>query len=479
MPRRPRPQRRADRRGEIVERRLLALLAGGVGDRQPAAGAQFARDELVAVAHRRGEAAEGVDRPPVRLKVEDLRADVRVEAEQVQPRRRQRAPDRRRRPVAENRQPELRVGDPRLPVLVRVRLHAGVEAQQDRDAPAPAPGGLLAEGDQPVEFERVVDDDPPDPRLDRQPQLLRPLVVAVEDDPLRREAAAQRQPQLAARHHVEPQPLLAQDRQDRRAEVGFGGVDDLGRRVVVGEGGAVAAAAVADRRLVVDVERRPPLAGQRDEIDAVNREVARRVGAGGERPEHRISSPACSRHGPEPGCGSSAPGHYSRLAAVVRERWWGRGPTTEVVAGGSLHSPRSPPPWTEAATIPEVSRSGTASPTSQPGLAGLRGDRREPPATTSVVGPRQRGSVVRGVRQEAGGPRRFLRHGEAEGPLPGQAHDDVIVPAATVGVGWDDGEELADPQRPLAGRSLVERIGEANDIAAVRLPLPLLWVGLG
>ena len=308
-------QRLADHPAEFVERRLLVLLVRRVRDRDPPARTDLTRHVAVTVAHVGGEAAEDADRGAIGVQLEDVRADVRVEAAQLDRGRVDRPHDRALGLVVHGREAELGIDHPGLAIGVGVRLHARIQSQRDRGALAE----FAADRDDPLQFERVVHHDRIEPGDDRLAQLLRRLVVAVEDDPFGREAAPQRQPQLAARADIEPGALLLEDRQDRRAEIGLPGVDDAPLRVVLREGRTVLAAPRPNRRLVVYIERRPILPGERDEIDPIERQVARRVNAGGDRPEHFPPPfPAAILPMPQPAASRTSPPTRQRCRRLYR-----------------------------------------------------------------------------------------------------------------------------------------------------------------
>ena len=63
----------------------------------------------------------------------------------------------------------------------------------------------------------------------------------MEQNPLGREAAAQRQPQFTPRADVEPGAFFLQNGQNRRAEVSLPGIDDAPLRIVLREGRRVLA----------------------------------------------------------------------------------------------------------------------------------------------------------------------------------------------------------------------------------------------
>ena len=182
------------RRG--VERRLHAphldvrvvldrggLLLGGVGDAEAAADVQQVAVEV-------DEVGQDLDRARVRLQLEDLGADVRVDADEVQPLRCAHPPHGLRRASVLEPEAELRVELPGLHVAVRRGLDPGSHADQHVLRPRrEALGALdLVEG---------VEHQVPDARVECHLQLGLGLVVAVHEQALRIDAGAQRE--VAAR----------------------------------------------------------------------------------------------------------------------------------------------------------------------------------------------------------------------------------------------------------------------------------------
>ncbi len=154
-------------------------------------------------------------------------------------------------------------------------------AQQDGRA-APRRRGHFVEQAQLV---RVVDHDAAHAHDESVAQLAGRLVVAVQADGRRGDAARQRHVQLAARDDVEAQPLLAQDVTQPGSEIGFGGVvyKVMIAGVVVNEGVGIGAAGGADGLLIVDVEGRPEARGKLGHVDAAQHEAPDGVDRGAER----------------------------------------------------------------------------------------------------------------------------------------------------------------------------------------------------
>src|SRR5699024_4114094 len=135
--------------------------------------------------------------------VEELGTDVRVEAEQIQLRGVEHAVHRLEGGAAGEGEAELLVlvrgGDE----LVRVRLDARGHPQHDPGAQA-QPGGDLVDL---VDLVERVDDDAAHPRLEGAADLRGGLVVPVQGDAGGGEPGAQRHGELAARAHVQAQPV--------------------------------------------------------------------------------------------------------------------------------------------------------------------------------------------------------------------------------------------------------------------------------
>ena len=104
--------------------------------------------------------------------------------------------------------------------LVGVRLDAHGEPDHHRHRRA----ALAGHGVEPGDLVQRVEHDVADARLDRRDQLVDRLVVAVEGDPLRREARPQRDGQLAAAAHVQAQPLVGDPAGHLRAQERLGRV---------------------------------------------------------------------------------------------------------------------------------------------------------------------------------------------------------------------------------------------------------------
>ena len=125
-----------------------------------------------------------------------------------------------------------------------------------------------------------VEHDVADAGLERLAQLALGLGVAVQVDPRRVEAAAQRERELAAGGDVAGQALLGQHPVDRRAGERLGGEQHV--EVVVAGGQRVEERAGAGAQVVLghDVRRRAELARELDRVAAADLEAAALVDAG-------------------------------------------------------------------------------------------------------------------------------------------------------------------------------------------------------
>ncbi len=113
-----------------------------------------------------------------------------------------------------------------------------------------------------IELVEGVDDDAPDPRLDRETEFLLALVVAMKHAGRGGHPSRESDVQLAAGRHVEQQALLVGEAGHGPAEERLGGVDDASRA----ESGDGLAATTAQMILVVDEERRSELLHERPEM---------------------------------------------------------------------------------------------------------------------------------------------------------------------------------------------------------------------
>src|SRR5271166_213137 len=214
-----------DRRDPLVDRRRLGLEIG-VAHAEPAP----------EVPHREGaQPCELRDLPPEGLELEQLRADVGVDAEQLQVLDLPDALDRRGGLL--EREAELRVVVAGRDLLVRVAAHVRVDA--DEHSLSSRAGGALAalgagfaaplvqEPSETLDLVEVVDHDRAEATGERRPELLQRLRVAVHHDPLRREAGGEGEMELAGGGHVAPQPLSREHGQHGCAGKRLRGEHDL------------------------------------------------------------------------------------------------------------------------------------------------------------------------------------------------------------------------------------------------------------
>ncbi len=165
-------------------------------------------------------------------RVEDLRADVAVQATQLQLRAREHVGDNCRCDPVGQRETELLVlvrgGDE----LVRVRLDPDVDADEHG---RPHAAGSGERGD-PSGLLGGVHDDPPHPVLQGAVDLRVGLVVAVQRHPRRVEPGSQADRQLPTSAGVQPQPLLEDPAGHRDREERLARVVDIRAAAQVGEG---------------------------------------------------------------------------------------------------------------------------------------------------------------------------------------------------------------------------------------------------
>ena len=181
--------------------------------------------------------------------IEDLRADVGVDAGQLERRCGVHRAQGVQGLTGGDREAELLVlvrgGD----VLVGVRLDPGGDPDHD-----PRPLTESAGGDQPADAIDLVEgvrDDPTDAGVQGQLELRVALVVAVQADRPRIDSGPQGHGQLAPGADVDAEPLLGDPAGDRRAQEGLAGVVDVpageGRGEVPGPGAQVVLVHHVDR----------------------------------------------------------------------------------------------------------------------------------------------------------------------------------------------------------------------------------------
>ena len=229
-------------------RRRLAL---DVGDADAAADGQLGEVERH---DERGERLHGLLEEPGD---EHLRADVGVDADQLDGVGRAGPLDGPAGVTGGQAEPELRVVLAGHHVLVGVGLDARRHAQQHLRHDAV----LAVQAFQAVELVERVDDDAPDAGPPSGAQLVVGLVVAVQHDALAGHVGGQRDRQLTRRRDVEVHALLVREPGHRPAQERLGRVGHA-----VPERGDRLPAARPQVRLVVDEERRAVLVGQRVQV---------------------------------------------------------------------------------------------------------------------------------------------------------------------------------------------------------------------
>jgi fermentation-respiration switch protein FrsA (DUF1100 family) len=148
---------------------------------------------------------------------------------------------------------------------------AGADARRHAEEHALPRGEAL----QALQLVEGVGDHVPHACLHGLADLLLGLVVAVEVDARRVDAAAQGEEQLAARGHVDGEPLLGEEAEERGAGEGLARVDHLEVVRAGPEGLLVGPRAGADVVLGVDVGRRAELLGELEHVAPAHLEAAR------------------------------------------------------------------------------------------------------------------------------------------------------------------------------------------------------------
>ena len=168
------------------------VVGGGVGDALAAAEVELGQLDAVLVADRGEQPDHPVRGELEAVDVEDVRADVAVQPDQLERRQREHPADRLGRRAAGQREAELLVLLAGLDVLVGVRLDAGRHPDVDPLAHA----GALGDGGQPLELVEGVDDDAADADARRRARARRRSCCC------RGRAAARRGSRRAARRRA-------------------------------------------------------------------------------------------------------------------------------------------------------------------------------------------------------------------------------------------------------------------------------------
>ena len=205
------------------------------------------------------------------VELEDLAADVGVQADQVEMRRHQGLPNGFQRDPVPQSEPELGVHLPGLDIGMSVRFHPWGDTQQNRLLVAAGPGYLFQQS----EFLEAIDHHETNPAGKRVLQFGAGLVVAMKEDALGGEAGRLGHVILPARRHVYGEALFQHHLLHRHRGERLAGVDDLEVVGVLPEGSHVPAALVADGLLLVDHEGRAELGHQIDHVAAVDLKVPR------------------------------------------------------------------------------------------------------------------------------------------------------------------------------------------------------------
>lgn len=259
------------------------LVDGGVGDAEAAAQVQFGNGGGLRELRVHGEQSLG--RLGEARGVEDLRADVAVQAEELE--RGVRADSGAEFDGAGERHTELLVFVRGREELVRRGVHAAVDAEPHGLHPAGARRGIR----DPIDLDLAVDDDHADAHGDAALDLGERLVVAVEADAGRVGARCERDGEFAAGAHVDREALVGHPAHDRPGEERLAGVID-GHSRADGCRGVVerplrAGGPCPCLGLVDDVERSAELCGERGRVAAGDHEPAGLIARGGRRPDER------------------------------------------------------------------------------------------------------------------------------------------------------------------------------------------------
>ena len=170
-----------------------------------------------------------------------------------------------------HRESELAVQDARC----RVDVGVGVDPRGDADHDLLDLSSFTRQTVKEVQLIEAVNNHPADAVFQGVPKLLGRLVVAVEVDVVRRIAHRRRDGKLAARHHVQPKPLLHHDAGQGRVDVGLAGVDHGGVGVSASELLDELPATAPKGLLVEDVEgcAEAPIVGQVHHVAAAYHQV--------------------------------------------------------------------------------------------------------------------------------------------------------------------------------------------------------------
>ena len=239
------------------------LVGVQVGDPEPAADVEQLGLEI----DRAGEVGEHLDRLRVGLELEDLGADVGVEADELHPPGGAHPLDRALGEPVGEAEAELRVELPGLHVVMGGRLDSRGEPDQHPLRPIEETVGAL-------DLVERIEDQVADARVEGVAELGLGLVVAVHVNPSGIEAGGERHVQLPTRRDVGRKPLLDAEPIGRRHRQRFAREQHL---VVAGallERPPVLAGPPADVVLGIDVGRRAELLGELDQVTPGDLEAA-------------------------------------------------------------------------------------------------------------------------------------------------------------------------------------------------------------
>ena len=267
---------------EVIVHRADDRIDVPLGRRRPLTGrvrrSESATEVVDAVVAERRDRS---DRLSERLELEQLRADVEVQPDELERRALPQAGD--RGGCLGDREAELRVRLSGRDLLMRVARDAGRDPDQDLLAAAE----LARDPLEALELVERVEHDVAHTRLERLPQLACGLGVAVQIRAPRIEAAPQRQRELAPGGDVARESLLGERPVDGRARERLGGEQDV--EVAVASGERIDERAGAGAQVVLDhyVDGSPEFPRKLDRVAAAELEPSALVDARAERQDCR------------------------------------------------------------------------------------------------------------------------------------------------------------------------------------------------
>ena len=248
-----------------VGRNIGGRHIGGVGHAQPAAGANLLDNIVIAITEHGRLSDQHLYRHSDRRAIKELRADMSVQPQQVQARRIEHQLGGSGQPA--KRQAKLRVGPAGGNMSMSMRVDAGGHPQQHALWPlAPrAQGGKLGQLIEGIDHHRA------DLPFNRALKLCACLRVAMQMNPLKRQARPPSDQQLGPRDRIKAQALLGHNAGQGRSEQGLAGiVNPILARVMLTKSLLIGPHRSPHGRLIKQIERRPVRSSQRDRITAAN-----------------------------------------------------------------------------------------------------------------------------------------------------------------------------------------------------------------